>query len=400
MPFLGLRPERVPESSTEVAGIGAAFRDAIKRVLPAEVRGNDRFTAHLEYEVIGGRGPMRVLRFAKLSGETPPLTGEPILFVYSLINRYYILDFMPKRSVIEYFIEQGRPCYVIDWGIPGRADRHKTWADYALRYIDYAAKLLHLREGMGEHFRPADFSWDRVARLPAQCINLLGYCVGGVLSLTYAALHPERVKTLTLMATPVDFYDEGLLSQWTRSERFDVDQIVNTFGHVPTWLLEGGFRMMTPMTHFTKWRDLWEGRRREGFIEMWRRMEQWSSDNVPFPAEVYRQYIRDTYQTNAFFKGEMIVEGQIVDLSRVQCPVLSLIATRDHIVPPESALALQTLLTQEQLTILECETGHLGLSTSGKARSVFWPKIQNWLDEHASTAEDLIQSDTHSGATE
>ena len=189
------------------------------------------------------------------------------------------------------------------------------------------------------------------------------------------------------MATPIDFHDEGLLSQWTDPTRFDVDQVVEAYGHVPTWLLEGGFRMLAPLSNITKWRDLWKGRQREDFVAMWRRMEQWASDNVRFPAEVYRQYIRDTYQENAFFNGQMLVDEQVLNLKEITCPVLALVALRDNIVPPKSALALKELLSPEQLTILECDTGHLGLSTSGKARSLFWPKVEEWLCLQTSSHE-------------
>lgn len=364
---------------------GGAVKDAVARVFPTEWRGNDDFTTHLTPEVVGSRGPIRLLRFAPI---TETKEQEPILFVYSLINRYYILDFMPGRSILEFFTEQGRACYVIDWGVPGHADRYKTWGDYAIRYLDFAAKLMDARESAQRVLSDRERTWDVVTRRAPTAINLFGYCMGGTLSLTYAALRPERVKSLTLMATPVDFHDEGLLSQWTAPDRFDVDRVVEAFGHVPTWLLEGGFRMLSPLSNLTKWRDLWRGRHREGFVEMWRRMEQWASDNVPFPAEVYRQYIRDTYQTNAFYLGEMIVDGERVSLESITCPVLSLIALRDHIVPPKSARALNQLISADQLTILECDTGHLGLSTSGKAREQVWSQIETWLAELSELRQD------------
>ncbi len=342
-------------------GVRAALRDALQRALPTEWRGNDDFTTHLPAEVVARRGPVRVLRFAPAAGAP---RRAPLLFVYSLINRYYILDFMPGRSLLEHFTSLGRPCYVLDWGVPGREDRYKTWEDYSLRYLRFAVEEM---EGRGD-------------LAPGEAAHVFGYCVGGSLALTFAALRPARVRSLIAMATPVDFHDEGLLSRWTEPSRFDVDQVVEAYGHVPTWLLEGSFRMLSPLSNLTKWRDLWRGRKRDGFVAMWRRMEQWSSDNVPFPAEVYRQYIRDTYQTNALYRGEMVVGGERVDLGAIKAPTLAVIATRDNIVPPRSARALADLLPPALLTCLELDTGHLGLSTSGKAARSFWPQIEEWLE--------------------
>lgn len=343
-----------------VKQVAQAFADAVGRIAPMELRGVDAETGHLPYDVVAAKGPMRVLYYAP-RGEKRLKT--PIVFSYSLINRFYILDFMPGRSLLEYLTAAGHPCYVVDWGVPGTAEVKKTWEDYVLRYLGLAVKVACEREGVAQ-------------------AHLYGYCMGGTMSLAYAALRPERVKTTTAMAVPVDFHDEGLFSTWTRPEVFNVDAVVDAFGNVPTWLMESGARLLVPMTNVTKWRDLWSNRGQEGFIETWRRMEKWSSDNVPFPGEVYRQYIRDCYQSNAFVRGEMMIAGERVDLGDITMPLLAVIAKRDHIVPYQSAAALLDVVGSEDKTTLEFETGHIGLSSSSRGPKQFWPAISRWLAEH------------------
>ena len=362
---LSQKAAQVKRSTRGLSGFAEALREGVTRALPTELRGNDDFTTHLPATVVATRGPVTLLKFSSQPSDPGLQEGEraPILFVYSLINRFYILDFMPGRSLLEFYTQQGRDCYVIDWGTPTLEDRYKTWEDYAVRYLRFAIEALRDDAGLGS----------------AEPVHLFGYCVGGALSMTFAALRPTWVRSLTVMATPVDFHDEGLLRRWTAPERFDVDQVVSACGHVPTWLLESGFRMLSPLSNLTKWRDLWRGRDREGFIELWRRMEQWASDNVPFPAEVYRQYIRDTYQTNAFCRGEMMVGGERLDLTQISAPVLAVVALRDQIVPVESATAIERILPSGQVSTLSLDTGHLGLSTSGKAATQFWPKMHDWL---------------------
>jgi len=284
-----------------------------------------------------------------------------VVFAYSLINRYYILDFLPGRSLLETLTARGHPCYVIDWGLAGAGERFKTWEDYTVGYIGLAMRTACALSGVAK-------------------AHLYGYCMGGTMALSYAALRPERVATFTAMATPVDFHDSGLLSRWTRPDTFDVDSIVDTFGNVPTWLMEGGFRFLAPIGNLTKWRDLWRNREKEGFVETWRALERWSSDNVPFPGEVYRQYIRDCYQRNALVRGEMRVGGERVDLGRLECPLLMVLAERDHIVPRASSAALLDVVDREP-TVLEFPTGHIGLSTSSRAPTTFWPPISEWLVE-------------------
>lgn len=338
--------------------IAGAVRDALARTLPSELRGVDAEGGALPYEVVATRGPLRVLYYAP-RGERRFAT--PIVFCYSLINRYYILDFMPGRSLLEFLTGRGHACYVIDWGVPGPAERRKTWGDYAVGYIGLAVRTACEREGVDQ-------------------VHLYGYCMGGTLALCHVALRPERIRTFTAMATPVDFHDDGLLSRWTRPGVFNADALVDAFGNVPTWLMESGFRFLAPMGNVTKWRDLWANREREGFVETWRRLEKWSSDNVPFPGEVYRQYIRDTYQQNRFCKGEMVVDGERVDLGAITAPVLMVLAANDHIVPRSSAIALDGLVGSEDRTVLEFPTGHIGLSTSSKSPKTYWPAIAEWLE--------------------
>ena len=337
--------------------VALAVKDAVARLVPAEIRGVDKETGHLPYEVVSSRGCMQVLYFAP-RGEVRHKT--PVVFAYSLINRWYILDFMPGRSLIEHLTGAGHPCYVIDWGVPGVAERHKTWADYAVRLVDHAMRTACEREGVEQ-------------------AHLYGYCMGGTLALCYAALRPARVKSFVAMATPVDFHDEGLLSLWTRPENFDADKLVEAYGNVPTWLMESGFRFLNPVANQSKWRSLWENRDAPGFAETWRRMEKWSSDNVPFPGEVYRQYIRDCYQTNRFLRGEMIADGERVDHGAYTGPMLLVLASKDHIVPRTSALALCDVTGSDDVTVLEFPAGHIGLSTSSKGPRQYWPQIADWL---------------------
>ena len=355
-------------SSLKYAG---AMGDALRRMVPFELRGVDAQTGDLPHGVVASSGPMQVLYFAPAAGVERKKT--PIVFAYSLINRWYILDFMPGRSLLEYLTNQGHACYVVDWGVPGTADRHKTWADYALRYLGLAMDTACEREGVEQ-------------------AHLYGYCMGGTLALTYAALRPDRVKTFTAMAVPVDFQDSGLLAKWTRPEFFNADALVDAWGNVPTWLMEGGFRFLAPLTNVTKWRDAWKSRGKDGFIDMWRRLEKWSSDNVPFPGEVYRQYVRDTYQTNALLKGKMRVDGDLVDLGQIKAPTLLVIAERDHIVPVESAEVLARKVGGE-VTTLKFKTGHIGLSTSGRGRVEFWPAISGWLSERDAATQDPAEQD-------
>ena len=312
------------------------------------------------YEVIYTKEKLRLLKYRP----EQPRFGTPILFVYSLINRYYILDFLPGRSLIAFLLEQGFSVYCIDWGRTGPEDRDLSWDYYLDRYIAHCVRRTLQDAGTRE-------------------LTFYGYCMGGTMALAYAALAPDGLRSFVAQAVPVDFHDKGLLSRWTRPEFFNVDAMVDAHGNIPVALMEGAFRWMDPVWSMQKWGTFFEKIGDEEFATLFLSMEKWAGDNVPFPGEAYRQYIKDCYQSNRFMKGRMMVRGRRVDLSRIRCPLLNIMAAKDHIVPPESSEVLAELVGSQDKTTLRFDCGHIGLVASSRARRLFWPKVADWLVERS-----------------
>ncbi len=166
------------------------------------------------YEIVYEEDSLRLLRYRR---ETPAVYAEPVLFCYALVNRPYIVDLQPDRSVINQFLARGFEVYLIDWGVPSAADRTMTLHDY----VDGLMKNV------------ADYI---VAKSPTPNFHLVGYCMGGTMSTIFTALHPELVKTLTLMAAPIDFSvggEQSLVTFWSNPDYFDVDALIDAFGNVP-----------------------------------------------------------------------------------------------------------------------------------------------------------------------
>jgi len=321
--------------------------------------------AQTPYQVIYEKDEVRLLKYE------PAVRTQrtPILFVYSLINRYTILDFMPGRSLIAYMLDQGYPVYCIDWGRPGEDEAELTWHDYLGRYLRRCVK--HTLKDAG-----------------AEDLTLYGYCMGGTMALAYASLYPEGIRNFVAQATPVDFAQGGgILAEWTRPQYFNVDALVDAYGNVPTELMEMGFRSMDPIGTYQKWKGLFDRIEDKEFVELFLAMEHWASDNIPFPGEVYRQYIKDCYQTNAFMQGKMVIGGRRVDLSRITVPMLVLMADKDTIAPPASSAVLRELTRSTDYAEIRFPCGHIGISTSSKGPRQFWPKVSAWLDAHAAPME-------------
>ena len=120
-----------------------------------------------------------------------PTLGPPILLVMSLVSKPYVLDLRPGNSFVEALVGRGFDVYMIDWGTPDAADADNSFETYCDEYIPFACASAMRTSGVDE-------------------LHLFGYCFGGVLSLIFAAGHPEiPLRTLSLMATPIDFARDG-----------------------------------------------------------------------------------------------------------------------------------------------------------------------------------------------
>lgn len=311
------------------------------------------------HEVVYSHGKMRLLRYAPARR----LHRTPILFVYSMINRYYILDFLPGRSLIEFMRNKGFDVYAVDWGVPGAAEQRLGWEDY----------FSMLRSAV---------RWTRRFS-EAPDVSLYGYCMGGTMALAYAANNPAGLRNFVAQATPINFHDDGVFHEWTKPERFNVDAMVDAFGNVPVDLMEAGFSMMAPVQRMTKWLEVFRRIEDPDFVTTFLGMEHWASDNIPFPGEVYRQYIKDCYQTNNLYKGQMVVGGQKIDLGRISVPLLNIIAENDTIAPPPSSEAINKVVGSKDIETFRFKSGHIGLSTSSKGPKDFWPKIADWIGKHS-----------------
>jgi poly[(R)-3-hydroxyalkanoate] polymerase subunit PhaC len=297
----------------------------------------------------------------------PPRFKTPLVFIYALVNRPYILDLKEGRSVVANFVRHGFDTYLVDWGVPLDADRHLTLDDYINGYManvmDYVAERTGVKQA-----------------------NVLGYCMGGTMSAMFTALYPERVKNLILLAAPIDFTpNDGLLSLWTRPEYFDVDKFVDAFGNCPPQFLQCLFQLLRPVGNLIeKPIHFYENMHDDKFLEDFLTTESWLNDNVPVPGEVYRQFVKYLYQDNLLVQNRMPVGKHIVNLKQIVCPVLNIMAGADDLVPCSQGTPFTDLVASvDRKTILLQSSGHIGLAIGSRAQKEVWPQACDWLSKRS-----------------
>lgn len=288
----------------------------------------------------------------------------PILLIYALINRPYVLDLMPGNSLVEYLTNRGFDVYMLDWGTPAEEDRNLTFDDYVLDYIPRAVKHV-------------------LKNAHAEELSILGFCMGGTMTAMYASLFPEKLRNLILLTAPTDFTPDtmGLYGVWMSAKHFNPDPLAEAFGNIPGDLIDTGNRMVRPVTNYVgTYVTMWDRIMQEKPMETWLAMNKWVNDGVPFPGGAFRQWIRDFYQGNKLVKGEIKLRGRRVDLANITCSVLNIGGRKDHICTLPQAEATMRLISSKDKEFYVLNAGHVGLLTGGDAKKNLWPKIESWLE--------------------
>lgn len=323
-------------------------------------------------DTIFSENKWRLLRY-RPAPDVAPLESAPLLLVPSLINRHYILDLMPGKSLVEYFLHQGFEVYIIDWGTPGDEDRFLTLDEITVGYLGRAIRQV-------------------AARSPQNKTHLLGYCLGGTLTTIFAALNSEQIASMVTLAAPVDFHDDGLLSKWSNMPSLDLDALVDGTGNVPWPLMQAGFHLLRPTMNLSKAVYMLDRAWDDQFLDGFFALETWGNDNVSFPGEAFRKYIRDCYQRNLLIKGQLRMAGHPVDLSAINTPTLAISFSHDHIVPPASVEAISNHVAAPLGRTLRLNGGHVGAVVSRKASTSLWPLMGEFFQCPAPVASNLEES--------
>ncbi len=286
----------------------------------------------------------------------------PVLIVPSLINRHYVLDLLPGKSFVEYMVSVGHDVYLINWGVPEDEDRFLTFDDVCDKYLGRALRTVaHTAESNKAH--------------------VLGYCLGGTLTTIHAAVFGEHFASLTALAAPIGFHDDGLLSKWARSTALNLDALTSALGSPPAWLLQGAFQLLRPTLPMHKAVSLLDKGDREEFLEGFLALETWGNDNIPFPGTCFKQYIHELYRKDGLLNETFMLSGRKALLSAITCPTLAITFEHDNIVPHRSASVLLERVSATDKEQLHLLGGHVGSVVSSHAKKTLWPRISKfWAD--------------------
>jgi polyhydroxyalkanoate synthase len=346
-----LRPAPHPASAPLLRALAASGRPAQPF---AELAGPLGVTPK---ETIHAEGTLKLQHFRPLAES---VYRVPVLIVTSLVNQPTILDLVPGQSMVEHLLRQGYDVYMVEWGRPRREHAGLTLEDHVLHRLPRCVERVLAHSGERQ-------------------LSMVGYCVGGLLAVLYAALHLKgALKNLVCMATPVNGDGLESLKAWMGSG-FDEEALLEQHGNVPADWVQNTLRALRPFGKLGGAMNLLNQIDKDEVVRSHLRMGKWETDNIPFPGGVFRQMVQDFLRGNRLVKGDWLIGGRRVSLGDITVPLLHLLAQDDHITPYAASRDLVALAGSRDKQELVVKGGHVGLVAGRGAQTRMWPALDGWL---------------------
>jgi polyhydroxyalkanoate synthase len=354
------------EPDTE--GLRERVQVMVDRAIQRSVKGVEFITAPkapvglTPKDVIYERGTLRLYHYHPLSDE---VYRVPVLLVMATTNKAFVFDLAPGQSMVEFLSKQGFDVFVIDWEPPTPEERGLTLDDYTQDFIPTCVSKVMQETGEPD-------------------VSIIGYCMGGVLSVIYAATHTDGpLKNLACLTTPIDMNKMGLTAVWQDKRFFDVDHLVDTLGIIPADFITQGFEMQRPASRTAGQLRVWEQMWNDDFVKSYRVFDRWGNETLPLAGEYLRQTTKELSWGNKLFTGELVQGGKEVKLENITVPVMHAVAEHDHLVPYESSKALLEKVGSTDKEEVLLKGGHVSLVAGPNAVRRMWPRLDAWLAERS-----------------
>ncbi len=360
----------LPEIGALEARLGAGqFEQALQREIRRRMerladgvlayQRNDVHRTLVDPPAVWREGNTRLLDFGATNRGARKRGARAVLVVPSLINRWEVLDLTEEKSLLRAMAAAGLRPYLVDWGTPNDEERG----------FDTTAYVARLERALG-------YVAKRARRAPA----VLGYCMGGTLTVALAARKPRRVAGLALMAAPWDFHADRTGHAFLLSTGPLLAQLADRVGELPVDILQTLFWSLDPWLSVKKFGRFLgmdpQGEHAKEFVLL----EDWLNGGAPLAGPTARECLVDWYGDNTPGSNKWVVGGRRIVPAKIKVPSLVMIPSGDRIVPPLSAAALaDPKRGLKNARRIDLPLGHIGMVVSGRARELCWSPLIEWI---------------------
>jgi polyhydroxyalkanoate synthase subunit PhaC len=317
-----------------------------------------------------------LIQLIQYAPATEKVYAKPLLIIPPWINKYYILDLNPKKSLVKWLVEQGHTVFVVSWVNPDARHGAKTWEDYmfegGLTAIDKAL------EETGQ-----------------KSLHLASYCVGGTMAGTLMAwlgkTGDKRVASATFFTAQLDFEDAGELQIFVDEHILEVVGEDMEKGYMPADRMANAFNMLRANDLIWGYmvNNYMLGKEPFPFDLLY-----WNADSTAMPATAHRFYLNEFYIRNAFAKGELTVRGTPITLGDIKGPVYHVATREDHIAPAASVYRGAKEMKRATVRFVLSGSGHIAgvVNPPVLGKYQFWtnpdmskPTLEEWLQDAEET---------------
>lgn len=288
------------------------------------------------------------------------IKNAPLLLVPSLVNKADILDLCASRSLFKWLNKQGVETYLFDWGDTSNYEDQTNMEGLVSARLCPAVEYLAEKSGGP--------------------VSILGYCMGGTISLAATSLMQHKVRKLVLMAAPWDFKTRNpVLSERVRTWAPVVMSVIEQKGCLPAEWTQALFATLDPEGSAKKFARFARMDQGSEEAKLFVAVEDWLNDGVDLSADIALHCLRNWFAQNAPERGEWKLGGRRIDPSEIKCPVMIIASTGDRLVPFAAAASVREKLTGSSTEILKLECGHISLIAGSRAVETVWTPIAEWL---------------------
>ncbi|APT10351.1 acyl-CoA synthetase [Mycobacterium avium] len=312
--------------------------------------------------------PMYKLRryFPPDSRPGQPPVGPPVLMVHPMMMSADMWDVTRDEGAVGILHAHGLDPWVIDFGEPDKVEGG-------------------MRRTLTDHIVALSQAIDTVKDVTGADIHLVGYSQGGMWCYQVAAYRRSKsLASIVTFGSPVDTLAAlpmGIPANFAApAANFMADHVFSRLA-IPSWMARTGFQMLDPLkTAKARVDFLRQLHDREALLprEQQRRFlerEGWIAWSGPAISELLKQFIAH----NRMMTGGFAVNGQMVTLTDITCPVLAFVGEVDDIGQPASVRGIRRAAPDAEVYECTIRTGHFGLVVGSKAAQHSWPTVAAWV---------------------
>lgn len=311
----------------------------------------------------------RLVEVIRYTPTTEKVKKIPIVIITPWINKFYILDLTPKKSMVKYLTDQGFTVFITSWKNPGAEMAEVTYDDYVTEGVHFAVE-----------------SARAIAKV-AQ-VHAVGYCIGGTTVTAYMAWanakfgKPEDVPVAhwTLLTTLTDFSAPGDIEVFVdEASVASLEESMRKKGYLDGSEMASSFRLLRSNSlvwHYFVQSYLY-GEPLPPFDVLF-----WNMDATRMPAAMHSYYLREFYLENNLIKRNAVhLAGEDLDLNLITQPLYAVTAQDDHIAPWKQCYRIHKYVSGSVRFVLST-SGHILGIVNPPANP---PKRSYWVGEPART---------------